>query len=199
MYSFQLINPMKNNKIILLSLCLLLTAVGYFTMQAWQKKGFDATSFSGEWKAKESIGLGGNIVCSFVADDRMNANVLKIAEQANFLTIETKNAPSKAKSAQFQEKLTFNGQENQSISREGIDKKYTVKLSADRKTMTIHTTINQMVATPYHANVQMKAISNVTEVWHLSQDGKSISVRSKAKSTLWGGERAWVTVFEKVI
>ncbi len=190
---------MKNNKIVLLSLCFLLMALGYFTVQAWQKDGSDVTNFSGEWKAKESIGLGGNIVCSFVADDRINANVLKIAEKANFLTIETKNDPSKAKSAQFQEKLTFNGQDKQSNSREGIDKKYTVKLSADRKTMTIHTTIIQMVATPYHANVQMRAISNVTEVGHLSHDGKSISVRSKAKSNLWGGERAWVTVFEKVI
>lgn len=190
---------MKNIKIVLLNLCFLLTAVGYFTVQAWQKVGPNATNFSGEWKAKESIGLGGNIVCSFVADDRMNANVLKIAEEANFLTIETKNTPSKAKSAQFKEKLTFNGQENQSNSREGIDKKYTVKLSADRKTMTIYTTINQMVATPYRANVQMKAISKVTEVWQLSHDGKSISVRAKAKSNLWGGERAWVTVFEKVI
>jgi hypothetical protein len=190
---------MKKNKIVLLGLCLLLTVTAYFSVQALQKNGTVSTNFSGEWKSKESIGLGGNIVCSFVADDRMNANVMKIAEQANFLTIESKKSPINAKSAQFQEKLTFNGQENQSISREGIDKKFTVKLSADRKTMTIQTTINQMVATPYHTNVQMKAISNVTEVWQLSHDGKSISVRSKAKSNLWGGERAWVTVFEKVI
>jgi hypothetical protein len=65
--------------------------------------------------------------------------------------------------------------------------------------MTVNSVVQQMVPTPYHVDVQKKAISYVTEVWHLSQDGKSISVRSKAKSTLWGGERAWVTVFEKVI
>ena len=88
---------MKNIKIVLLSLCFLLPAVGYFTIQAWQKVGPNATNFSGEWKTKESIGLGGNIVCSFVADDRMNANVLKIAEEANFVTIETKKNPTKAK------------------------------------------------------------------------------------------------------
>jgi hypothetical protein len=37
----------------------------------------------------------------------------------------------------------------------------------------------------------------VTEVWKLSNDGKSISVQANAKSNLFGGERSWKTVFDK--
>jgi hypothetical protein len=32
----------------------------------------------------------------------------------------------------------------------------------------------------------------------LSNDGKSISVQANAKSTSWGGDRSWKTVFDKV-
>jgi hypothetical protein len=187
---------MKNKKRVLLGLFFLLVGVAYFSVQAIEHKGLDRANFSGTWKTEESISMGGNIFCSFIEGDRMNVKTLKIAEKANFLTIET-NAESK--SAKIQEKLSFNVKGNQGRDSLGIDKKYTVKLSVDRKTMTVNSVVQQMVPTPYHVDVQKKAISYVTEVWHLSQDGKSISVRSKAKSTLWGGERAWVTVFEKVI
>jgi len=44
----------------------------------------------------------------------------------------------------------------------------------------------------------MQAFTNVTEVWNLSKDGKSISVLSKAKSNIWNEERSWETVFEKI-
>ena len=38
----------------------------------------------------------------------------------------------------------------------------------------------------------------ITEVWKLSNDGRSISVQANAKSTLIGSERSWKTVFDKV-
>jgi hypothetical protein len=55
-----------------------------------------------------------------------------------------------------------------------------------------------MVATPYHVNVQKQMFVDVTEVWKLSNDGKSISVQANAKSNLIGAGRSWKTVFYKV-
>jgi hypothetical protein len=55
-----------------------------------------------------------------------------------------------------------------------------------------------MVPTPYHVNVQKQTFVDVTEVWKLSNDGKSISVQANAKSTLIGSDRSWKTVFDKV-
>ena len=54
---------MKNKKIVLSCLIILLIGVTYFATMALQKKGADQATFSGEWKAKEPISLGGNIVC----------------------------------------------------------------------------------------------------------------------------------------
>jgi hypothetical protein len=55
-----------------------------------------------------------------------------------------------------------------------------------------------MNGAPYEVNVKQKAYTNVTEVWNLSKDGKSIAVLAKAKSNIWSGERSWKTVFDKV-
>jgi len=64
--------------------------------------------------------------------------------------------------------------------------------------MTVNSIVHLMVPTPYHVDVQEQLIVYVTEVWKLSNDGKSISVQANAKSTPWGGDRSWKTVFEKV-
>jgi hypothetical protein len=45
---------------------------------------------------------------------------------------------------------------------------------------------------------QGQVIHYVTEVWKLSNDGKSITVQANAKSSVWDEERSWETVFEKV-
>ena len=79
---------MKNKKIVLSCLIILLIGVTYFATMALQKKGADQATFSGEWKAKEPISLGGNIVCVYDEGDRMNSKTMKITEQADFLTIE---------------------------------------------------------------------------------------------------------------
>jgi hypothetical protein len=55
-----------------------------------------------------------------------------------------------------------------------------------------------MTATPYHVDVMKKASTSVTEIWQLSDDGKTISVQAKAKSNIWDGERSWKTVFDKI-
>ena len=190
---------MKNKRNVLSCLVILLTGVIYFAVQALQKNGTHRANFSGEWKSKESISMGGNIVCSYVEGDRMLSKTMKIAEQADFLTIEIPNPSNGAALATNQEKLVFDGKERESQINHGREwgKKFTVKLSADRQTMTVNSIIHFMVPTPSNINVQKQAFFYVTEVWTLSNDGKSISVQANAKSNLFGDERSWKTVFDK--
>ncbi len=189
---------MKNKRIVLFCLIILLTGVIYFAVQAQQKTVTHRADFSGEWKSKESISMGGNIVCCYGSGDRMLANTMKIAEQANFLTILVSSSfPGKAP-VTGQEKLTFDGKESQINHGRDWGKKFTVKLSADGQTMTVNSVIHMMVPTPSHVNVLEQMVVYVTEVWKLSNDGKSISVQASAKSNLFGAERSWKTVFNKV-
>ncbi len=148
------------------------------------------TNFSGEWKSKESISMGGNIVCVYEEGDRMLSKTMKIAQQADFLTIEIPNPSPGAALATSQEKLVFDGKESQINHGRERGKKFTVKLSADGQTMTVNSIVHLMVATPFNIKVQKQAFFYVTEVWKLSNDGKSISIQANAKSTLWGDERS---------
>jgi hypothetical protein len=192
---------MKNKRNVLFCLIILLTGVIYFAVQALQKKGTHHTNFSGEWKSKEPISMGGNIVCVYNKSDRMLSKTMKIAEQADFLTIEIPKPSPGAALATSQEKLVFDGKERESKINLGQEwgKKFTVKLSADRQTMTVNSIVHLMVPTPSNINVQKQAFFYVTEVWKLSNDGRSISVQANAKSNLFGfgGERSWKTVFDK--
>lgn len=156
-------------------------------------------SFSGEWKSKESISMGGNIVCVYGEGDRMLSKTMKIAEQADFLSIEVPNPSPGAPLATSQEKLAFDGKESESQINHGREwgKMFRVKLSADGQTMTVNSIVHFMTATPSNINVQKQAFFYVTEVWKLSNDGKSISVQANAKSNLFGEERSWKTVFDK--
>ena len=191
---------MKNKRNVFSCLTILLTGVIYFAVQAQQKNDTHRANFYGEWKSKESISMGGNIVCSYNSGDRMLANTMKIAEQTNFLTILVSSSFPGTAPVTSQEKLTFDGKESEINHGGGRGKKFTVKMSADRQTMTVNSIVHLMVATPYHVNVQKQAFVYVTEVWKLSNDGKSISVQANAKSNLFGGERerSWNTVFDKV-
>src|SRR5579862_6645500 len=131
---------MKNNRIVWSCLIILLTGVIYFAVQALQKNGTHHTNFSGEWKSKEAISMGGNIVCVYAQGDHMRSKTMKIAEQADFLTIEIPNPSPGAALATSQEKLVFDGKERESQINHGRDwgKKFTVKLSADGQTMTVN-------------------------------------------------------------
>jgi len=199
---------MRNKKYVLSCLIILLTGVICFPLEAQQKNNPHHANFSGEWKSKEPISIGGNIFCSYVEGDRMNSKTMKIAEQADFLTIENSNQDPGAAPTKRLEKLLFNGKESQLDNGKGNEKKFTVKFSADGKTMTIKSIVYFNDGTPYnkevvkqafHYNVdnRQQAFTNVTEVWKLSDDGKSISIQSNAKSNIWGGERNWNTVFYK--
>ena len=143
--------------------------------------------------------MGGNIVCSYGKGDRMLSKTMKIAEQADFLTIEVPNPSPGTSLVTSQEKLVFDGKTSEINHGRERGKKFTVKLSADGQTMTVNSVVHLMIPTPYHVNVQEQALVYVTEVWTLSNDGKSISVQANAKSNLFSGERSWKTVFEKAI
>jgi len=176
---------------------ILLTGALNFTVEAQQKNITPRTKFSGEWKSKEPISIGGNIFCSYVEGDRMNSKTMKIAEQADFLTIENSSQGPGAAPTKRLEKLLFNGKESHINYGEENEKKSNIMLSADGKIMTIKSIVYFMTATPYKVDVMKKASTNVTEVWKLSDDGKSIAVQSNAKSNIWSGERNWNTVFYK--
>ena len=156
------------------------------------------TNFSGEWKSKESISMGGNIVCCYNSGDRMLAKTMKIAEQENFLTIEVSSSFPGTAPVTSQEKLTFDGKENQINYGPERGKKFTVKLSADGQTMTVNSIVRLMTAVPFSIDTQKQQFVYVTEVWKLSDDGKTISVQANAKTTLSSDERSWKTVFYKV-
>src|SRR6187402_1276268 len=123
------------------------------------------TNFSGEWKSKESISMGGNAVCLYDEGDRMRSKTMKIAEQADFLTIEVPNPSPGAALATSQEKLAFDGNESEINHGGEKGKKFTVKLSDDGQTMTVNSIVHLMVPTPSNINVQKQAFVYVTEVW----------------------------------
>jgi len=188
---------MKNKRYSLSYMIILLTVVFYFTVEAQQKNVIHRTKFSGEWKTKEPISIGGNIVCSYDEGDRMLSKTMKIAQQADYLTIEIASPSTGTALVTSQEKLTFDGKESQINHDKERGKKFTVKFSADGKTMTINTIVHLTVATPYNVSVQQQGIVYVKEVWNLDNDGKSIIVQANAKSNIFDDERSWKTVFEK--
>jgi len=60
---------MKIERYSLFFLLTFLTGLLHFQLYAQQKNGIHHASFSGKWISKESISMGGNIVCSYDAGD----------------------------------------------------------------------------------------------------------------------------------
>jgi hypothetical protein len=163
---------MNTKKYFLSSLIILLTGIMYSPVQAQQKKGTHRANFSGEWKSIESISMRGNIFCTYEEGDRMSSKTMKIAEHVDFLTIDVPSPSPRAALNTSQEKLTFDGKEYEINYGRERGKKFTVKWSADGQTMTVNSIIHQK-----------QAIFYVTEVWKLSNDGKSITVQTNANQT----------------
>jgi hypothetical protein len=189
---------MKNKAYIFSPVLIILMGVFYFVVEVQRKNDTHLTNFSGEWKAKEPISIGGNIFCSYVGGDRMNSKTMKIVKESNLITIESLNTDSGAKQAINIEQLTLDGKESQMNHGQGNEKKSSVQLSDDGQAMTIKSIVNFMTATPYHVDVMKKASTSVTEVWKLSSDGKQLTIQAKAKSNIWDEERSWKTVFVRV-
>lgn len=184
---------MKNNSNVLYGLVIMLVGVVYSPVKAQQKKGIHRADFSGVWRSKESISMGGNIVCTYTEGDRMLYKTMKIAQQANFISIAVSDPSPRYGPDKSQEKLTFDSKAIEKISRvPGFGKKSTVNWSADGQTMTVNSTVRLMID-------KKQTFVNVTEVWKLINNGNSISVQTNAKSGLMGRdrERNWTTVFDK--
>jgi hypothetical protein len=189
---------MKTKRKGLFCLVILLTGAIYVAVQAQQKKDTHRPDFSGGWKSKESISMGGNIVCCYDSGDRMLATTMKIAAHADFLTIDVASSFPGTAPVTSQEKLTFDGKESRINHDPERGKKFTVRLSADRQTMTVNSIVHLTVPTASDTTVRKQMIVYVTEVWNLSKDGKSITVQTTAKSDVYGEVCSWKTVFDKV-
>ena len=120
----------KNKRYILYSVIILMIGVIYITQESQQKNVTYRTKFSGEWKSKEPISIGGNILCSYVEGDRINSKTIKIVEDPNFLIIENPNSHPEAKYIKSREKLNIDGEESQINHGQGNEKKFTVKLGS---------------------------------------------------------------------
>lgn len=164
---------MKSSIYVFSCLIILLTGLMYFSIQAQQKKGAHRVDFSGEWKSKESISMGGNIFCVYEEGDRMSSKTMKIVDHIDFLTIQVPKPSPGASLVTSHEKLNFDGKESQLNYGHDRRKKFTVNWSADGQTMSVNTIIHQK-----------QAIFNVTEVWKLSKDGKSITIQTNATSNM---------------
>ncbi len=183
---------MKNKRNVLYSLAVILISIIYSPVQAQQKKSNHRANFSGEWKAKESISMGGNIVCTYTEGDRMLYKTMKIAQQANFLNIQVSDPSPRYGPAKSQEKIIFNSKASDIDRGHSFGKKYIVNWSADGQTMTVNSIVRLVAA-------QKPAFIYVTEVWKLINNGNSISIQTNARSGLLGRdrERSWTTVFDK--
>lgn len=182
---------MNNKNNVLYSLAILLVSVIYFPLQAQQTKGTHRANFSGEWRSQESISMGGNIVCTYNAGDRMLAKIMKVITQPDFLTIEASSSFADETPVFGREKLSFDGKAIEIDHGQGRGKKSTIKWSADGQTMTVNSTVRLVIG-------QKPETVYVTEVWKLSNDGQSIIVQTNAKATMFDEGRNWVTVFERV-
>ncbi|HVW96250.1 MAG TPA: hypothetical protein VHA56_09825 [Mucilaginibacter sp.] len=183
---------MKNKRNVLYGLATIIVGLIYFSGFAQQKNAAHRVSFSGEWRTKESIAMDGNIVCCYNSGDRMLAKTMNITEQVNCLTVEVSSAFPGTAPVTSREKLTFDGKPGVIDYGPGRGKKFTVKLSADGRTMTVNSTVHLTMVG------QKQSFVYVTEIWKLSNDGRTISVQASARSGVIGRERLWETVFNKV-
>ena len=190
---------MKNNSNVLCGLVIMLVGIIYFPIKAQQQMGIHRADFSGEWRVRESISMGGNIVCTYTEGDRMLYKTMKITQQENFINIAVSDPSPRTGPAKGQEKLTFDKVTEIKHRVTGFGKKFTVNWSADGQTMTVNSIVRLMTATPHHVNVQKQELVYVTEVWKLINNSNSISVQTNAKSGLMGRdhERNWKTVFDR--
>ncbi|NVM66643.1 hypothetical protein FHW88_004961 [Mucilaginibacter sp. SG538B] len=182
---------MKNKSNVWYSLAMVLAVMMYVPVRAGQKNGAQRADFSGEWRAKTSIAMGGNIVCCFDPGDRLLAQTMKIAAAEGGLTVAVSSGFPGTAPAAGMEKMSFDSKASEIAHGRGRGKKFTVKWSADGRTLTVNSTVRMIID-------QKPTEVYVTEVWNLSPNGKSITVQANARSGLYSKARAWKTVFEKV-
>lgn len=165
---------------------LLLTAVFFILTSTAQNHA----NFSGEWKlnvSKSEINL--FPLCIFGGGDRMRSKTMKIAGHAGFLTVDVASEAHDGALVTRQEILTFDGKESVATFVGSPREKSTARWSADGQTLTVNSVRS------FNTNGE-KADFTVTEVWRLTNDGKSISVQVNSRS-ISGGENKMRLIYDK--
>ena len=133
--------------------------------------------FSGEWKLNESKSeRAGNFpICIFGEQDHISSKTMKIAEHADFLTLDVTSPSIDGELVPRQEKLTFDDKESIAIAVGSPREKSTARWSDDGQTMTV---ISVRSLDAYSEKADFK----VTEVWQLINEGQSISIQVNSSS-----------------
>lgn len=148
------------------------------------------TDFSGDWKLNEakSEQVSHFPLCIFGGGDRMRSEIMKIAANTYFLTVDVASSAPDGEPVIRQEKLTFDGKES-GATFVGIPRERSMaKWSDDGQTMTVQS-IGSFDTTGQTADI------NVTEVWKLINDEKSIAIDVKSNST--DGENTMKLIYDK--
>jgi hypothetical protein len=114
---------------------LLLTA-GFFTLTSMAQ---DYVNFSGDWKLNESKSelIERFPLCIF-GGDRMRSKTMKIAAQADFLTVAVASSSPDGELVTRQEKLMFDGKETEVTYVGTPREKSAARWSEDGQTMTVN-------------------------------------------------------------
>jgi hypothetical protein len=135
-------------------------------------KAADHVKFSGEWKLNEakSERVGPVPLCIFGGGDRMRSKIMKIVGHRDFLVIDVASSSVDGALVIRQEKLTFDGKKSEATFVGTPREKSTATWSDRDQTMTVKSvrSFDKYGETPDF---------NVTEVWSLINDGKSILVQ----------------------
>jgi hypothetical protein len=163
---------------------LLLTA-GFFTLTSMTQ---DHVNFSGEWKLNESKSEIAQFPLCIFGGDRMRSKTMKIASQADFLTVDVARPAPGGMLLTRQEKLTFDGKESEATYVGTPREKSAARWSDDGQTMTVNSVRS---FDPNGKTADFKVI----EVWKLFNGGKSISIQVISSSL--SGDKTMKLVYDK--
>lgn len=138
-------------------------------------------NFSGEWKLNESKSDLGQF-------GRFAVKIIKADQKEDAITITTTRPSFNGDDVTSSETLSYDGKETETTVFGNSKRKSTAKWSDDGKTFTISYTLL------LDFNGQQSEIKG-TEVWTLSDDGKSLT--SQINSSSPQGEFSWKAVYDK--
>ncbi|GAB3504091.1 hypothetical protein GCM10027341_33950 [Spirosoma knui] len=163
---------------------------GVLTSRVLTSMAADRANFSGEWKLNESKSeLDRQFpICIFGERDHLVSKTMKIARQADFLTVDVTGMSADGTLVTRQEKLFFAGEESEAIIVGSPREKSTARWSADGQTMTI-------ISVRSFATIAEEPDFEVTEVWTLINGRKSISVQVNSRSV--SRENTMTLIYDK--
>ena len=164
---------------------ILFLIVGCFTLSGMSTGN---VNFSGEWKLNESKSNYGKFPLCIFGGDRRRSKIMKIATYADFLTVDVASASPDGALVTRQEKLVFDGKQNEATYVGVQRNKSSAGWSGDGQTMTVHSVRS------FDKNAKT-ADFTVIEVWKLIDGGKSIAIEVNEKSK--SGEHKMMLVYDR--